>query len=575
MKKLIAILLAMSLCCGFSASISETAADGIYVEKVENLPDDFIFGMDASSVISLEDSGVKYYGYDSIEQDVFTTLAQSGVTHVRVRVWNDPYDHKGRGYGGGNCDIDKAIAIGKRVTANGMKLIVDFHYSDFWADPSKQMVPKAWSGMSIEEKTEAAYEFTKDCLLRLRDASVDVGMVQVGNETNSMLCGEKTWFNITYIMDAGSRATREIYPEALVGVHFTNPEKQGNLENYAKKLDYYELDYDVFCTSWYPYWHGSLDNLSAVLSFISETYGKKVMVMETSYAYTTEDSDFFGNTIGEGAEGSYPYTVQGQANLVRDLTDTIVNRTTGGIGICYWEGTWISVGGSSWEENHELWEKYGSGWATSFASYYDPNDAGQYYGGCAVDNQAMFDKNGVPLPSLQVFGLMKEGNEIEIKPDAIENSFLMLDINGDIVLPETVNAVMNDDSKQQVAVSWHADEAFIESLRKTGVGTYQISGEAGGMEALLYLTLIEFNFLSDWSFEEDDGSWTVTDLKSANELYIEDKKTDSLSGTKHLHFWSKLQNSVEFTAEQNIIDLRPGKYKYSISIMGGDCGDTD
>ena len=95
------------------------------------------------------------------------------------------------------------------------------------------------------------------------------------------------------------------------------------------------------------------------------------------------------------------------------------------------------------------------------------------------------------------------------------------------------------------------------------------------MEALLYLTLIEFNFLSDWSFEEDDGSWTVTDLKSANELYIEDKKTDSLSGTKHLHFWSKLQNSVEFTAEQNIIDLRPGKYKYSISIMGGDCGDTD
>ena len=114
---------------------SKLEGNELYVEKVESLPDDFILGMDASSVLAEEASGVKYYNFEGVEQDVFRTLAESGVTHIRVRVWNDPYDADGNGYGGGNCDIDTAVEIGKRATKYGMKLIVDFHYSDFWADP--------------------------------------------------------------------------------------------------------------------------------------------------------------------------------------------------------------------------------------------------------------------------------------------------------------------------------------------------------------------------------------------------------------------------------------------------------
>ena len=102
-----------------------------------------------------------------------------------------------------------------------------------------------------------------------------------------------------------------------------------------------------------------------------------------------------------------------------------------------------------------------------------------------------------------------------------------------------------------------------------------VRGEAGGMEAVCYLTLIEYNYLADWSFEDNSGIWQITDLKKADELYIEDKKTDSLTGTKHVHFWSKAQNSVEFTVEQEVQNLAPGKYKFSVSIMGGDCGETD
>ena len=399
---------------------SKVTSDSLVVKKVENLPDNFIFGVDASCVPSLEAGGVKYYDHNGEEKDVYQILSENGVNYIRVRVWNDPFDKDGNGYGGGNCDIENAIEIGRRATKYGMKLLVNFHYSDFWADPSKQMVPKAWRGMSIDEKSEALYQYTKKCLEKLVGAGIDVGMVQVGNETNGGMCGEWSssaggWKRITQLMSAGSRAVREVCPDALIAIHFANPEKVTNYESYSANLDYYGVDYDVFASSYYPFWHGTLDNLANVLNKVSDKYGKKVMVAETSYAYTPENTDFYGNTIGagDGYEKNYPYTVQGQADHIRDVIDTAVNKMKNGIGVFYWEGTWISVGMDSYEKNLAIWEKYGSGWATSYAAEYDPEDAGKWYGGCAVENQALFDANGRALESLKVFALAKEGNQPE------------------------------------------------------------------------------------------------------------------------------------------------------------------
>ena len=548
----------------------------LYVEKVENLPDGFIFGMDASAVLAEEASGVKYYNFDGTEQDVYKILAEAGINFIRVRVWNNPFDSAGRGFGGGNCDINTAVEIGKRATKYGMKLLVDFHYSDFWADPGKQMVPLAWAGMEIEEKAGELYKYTLDCLNRLKDAGVDVGMVQVGNETNGSMCGEKTWMNIQQLMKAGSRAIREVFPSALVAVHFANPEKTYNYRDYAKKLEYYDVDYDVFGSSYYPYWHGTLTNLTSLLSEIAETYDKKVMVLETSYAYTPYDTDVSSNTISDGGAvtKTYPYTVQGQANSVRSIVDALVNNTTNAIGICYWEGTWISVGGSSFEENSALWEKYGSGWATSYAAGYDPKDAGKYYGGCAVDNQAFFDPEGKPLEALKIFNLMRYGNEITPRADALEDVTLYVDLAGKIELPETVNAILTDDSKSVIPVTWNVTEADFNKMYSGGAAKYDVTGEADGMTAHCFVNMIEFNFIDDYSFETGKlGKWVVTDMASADELYIENKPTDSLTGD--WHFWSSKTSSVKFTMEQKIEDLPAGKYKFGMSIMGGDCGETD
>ena len=557
-------------------NLSET----LYVKKVENLPEDFILGMDASCVPALEKGGVKYYDHQGNEKDVYQILRENGINYVRVRIWNDPYDAEGNGYGGGNCDIDNAIAIGQRATAAGMKLLVNFHYSDFWADPGKQMAPKAWANMDFDTKREALYSYTRDSLQRLVDAGVDVGMVQIGNETNGALCGENStalggWKRIMELINAGSKAVREVCPNALVAVHFANPEKADSYVSYGKNLDYYQVDYDVFASSYYPFWHGTLENLSQVLSQIAETYGKKVMVAETSYAFTPEDTDFNGNTIGEGGGivKDYPFTLQGQANLVRDVIDTVANKTTNGIGVFYWEGTWITAGGATWEENSALWEKNGSGWASSFAAEYDPEDAGKWYGGCAVDNQAFFTPDGKATEALKVFNLVRTGNEIEIKPDAIEDVNLMLDLNGDVVLPTAVNAIMTDNSKQEIPVQWHnVDEA---AMKAGGVAKYTIEGTAGGMEAKCYVSMVNYNYLENWSFEEGETGWTAAQLKDFDQLYVEDKVTDSITGAKHYHFWGAGENCVEFTLEQTITDLKPGSYDYTISIMGGDGGETE
>ena len=366
--------------------------------------EDFIYGVDLSSVLAEEASGVRYRDFDGSERDVFQILAENGVTHIRVRVWNDPFDAEGSGYGGGNCDVACAAEIGRRAAAAGMKLIVDFHYSDFWADPGKQAVPKAWAEMTAEQKADALHSFTGEALRTIAEAGGVIGMVQIGNETNEFLCGERDWDAIALLMRSGARAVREICPEALVALHFTNPERPGACEYYAEQVAARSVDYDVFATSWYPYWHGSLENLSAVLSSVAETYGKRVMVMETSYAYTAEDTDFFANTVGAGGEAGWPFTEQGQADALRAVIDTVA-QIRGGAGVVYWEGAWISVGGGSWKENSALWEKYGSGWASKSAAEYDPEDAGRWYGGCAVDNQALFSPDGKPLAALREFSV--------------------------------------------------------------------------------------------------------------------------------------------------------------------------
>lgn len=572
-------------------SYTKFPSDSLYVKKVNNLSDDFIMGMDASSVIAEENSGVKYYDFDGNETDVFETLSKSGINYIRVRIWNDPYDSNGNGYGGGNNDLATAIAIGKRATQYGMKLLVDFHYSDFWADPSKQMCPKAWVGMNIDQKADALYTYTKNCLTTLKNEGIKIGMVQLGNETNggnmAGVVTSNSWANVCKLWKAGSRATREVDRKILIALHFTNPEKNENMKNYASKIAYYKLDYDVFGSSYYPYWHGSLENLQETLSYVAKTYNKKVMVLETSYANTTVDTDGWGNTIGTGGfdTKSYPFTVAGQANCVRDVINTVKN-TKNGIGVCYWEGTWISVGdttkGATTESNSLLWEEHGSGWASSYSKTYDPNDAGKYYGGCACDNQAMFDASGHPYESLKVFNLARFGNtNVPKYIDGIEDAELLKYTTDNFTLPENVNVIFNDNSKSPIHVTWtewvDTTVSSIEEAKNLGNARYTIKGFADGYSdpVYCYLSVMEYNFVQNYSFESGSSNWTrkvnagTADTES-HKITVTNENPQT--GSYAYHFWTSDSGGVNFDITQDVNLTQEGIYKLQASFLGGGSG---
>lgn len=565
----------------------DTAVEAnLYVEKVKGMSDDFIEGVDVSSYLSEIKSGVTFYDFEGNaldEQGFFDLLADCGVNYVRLRVWNDPYDENGNGYGGGNNDLATAVTLGKYATEAGMKVLIDFHYSDFWADPAKQSAPKAWKSMTMEEKEAALNTYTKESLTTLLEAGVDVGMVQVGNETNGKICGESSWANMSTLFNAGSSAVREVAEtygkEILVALHFANPETAGRYAGYAKNLDTYNVDYDVFASSYYPYWHGSTTNLTSVLSSIAENYGKKVMVAETSWAYTYEDGDGHTNTIYEGKTGidmDYEVSVQGQATELRTVMQAVADVGEAGIGMFYWEPAWIPVqvyddeaenAAETLAENKVIWEKYGSGWASSYSGDYDA-DAGEWYGGSAVDNQALFDFEGHPLESLKIFNYVKTGTKTPVMVTSITAAAVEVEVGETITLPETAIVNYNTGATEEVSVTWNEKE--VTAAESAGVGTYTISGtvviEETEYEVTCELTIKNKNLLQNPGFEESDMSmWTLSD-----DCVERTKDNNKRSGDYSLKFWDSAE--VSYTAKQEVT-LDKGVYTLETYVQGGDAGE--
>lgn len=574
----------------------------IFVEKIE-VSDDFIFGVDISSVIALEESGVVFRDWNGNEADVFELFAAGGANYVRARVWNDPWlyiDGVRRGFGGGNNDVDRAIEIGMRTTAAGMRFMVNFHYSDFWADPSKQMSPRAWEGMDIYQKAQALYDFTYDAILRMFEAGIDIGMVQIGNETNPGMSGVTGWDNKIKLFAAGSSAiidaeksfTGSDQRSILIAVHKTNPENRGLFLHTANMLQTAGVVFDVFGISYYNFWHGCLDNLLGLMNLISRTFDVDVAVFETSYPFTDIDTDGHPNSwSGYNEVLNYPISVQGQAHAIRDVAAAVAQVENGrGIGLIVWEPAWITVGTDNAEENMHLWQEHGSGWASSYAAVYDHYDAGQYWGGSSWDNQAFFDHNGFPLPTLNLFNYMRMGtvsrygNHMEMIQMTESQVYFFEDITPMYllteVLPHTVTAVFADNQRIEVSVSFiEADlQAAIDQFRKEGgVTTFEVSGTAENngetKPARHMLTILPGgNLVQNHSFEYGEmDMWRVSFLGEVSGYA--NRGTDNVhSGGFGFRWWRAANNSIHFTIEQDFERLAEGSYSFEVFLTGGDAG---
>ena len=253
----------------------------------------FIKGMDLSTLEEVEARGGRFSDRNG-PGDPMAILRRHGMDLVRLRLWNDPYSPQGEPYGAGTCDLNTVMALARRARTAGCQWMLDFHYSDFWADPGKQITPKAWQGMDIKALEEQVYSFTGDALRRLREEGLAPDMVAVGNEvTNGLLwpVGRMPAMgNIARLLSAGLRACREVCPEAETVIHLDNGPDS---DRYRAWFEGYfaagGMDFDIIGMSYYPFWNGPMEGLARSMAATAARFGKDVLVAETSMGFTLED----------------------------------------------------------------------------------------------------------------------------------------------------------------------------------------------------------------------------------------------------------------------------------------------
>ena len=360
----------------------------------------FVKGMDLSTLIELERCGAKYYD-DGKEMDILDIMKKYDVDTIRIRLWNDPWSETGESYGAGENDLKTSLEIAKRVTDAGFGVLLNFHYSDFWADPGKQIKPKAWKDYGVEELEKAVYDFTAETMEVFEKEGVNITMVQVGNElSNGLLWPEgkvPNYDNIAKFVNAGIRGVRKVDGEVPIMIHLDNG---GKNELYREWFDNFMQrgeDFQIIGLSYYPFWHGTLDMLEYNMNDIAKRYGKDLIVAEVSMGYTMEDYKEYEKLSDEERKGyatrqelvekiEYPMTIQGQYDFMQDFLNRISHIADNkGRGFFYWEPAWIPV--------------HGSGWATPASLKYiqDPGPCGNEWA-----NQALFDYKGNALPTLQL-----------------------------------------------------------------------------------------------------------------------------------------------------------------------------
>lgn len=607
---------------------ADTAVEApINVKKIPGLSEDFIHGIDVSTYLSEIQSGVKYKDENGVEKNMFEIFKEGGANWVRLRVWNCPYrvDSNGKilftddagteynedqvtktqhkdgyfeyaltdsgktvypeGYGAGNCDIDTAVATGKIATDYGMKVLIDFHYSDFWADPSKMKAPKAWTDMDVDTKAQALSDYTSDCLKKLKDGGVDVGMVQVGNEINGGMAGETEWDNIAKLLDAGTKAVRAADSKILIAIHYANPDRENYQMERAKALADAKIDYDVFASSYYSFWHGSTENLTNVLSGIAKTYQKKVMVAEVSYCTTLEDGDGHKNVVSADTPGlNYSIDAQGegQAGAVRDAIAAVAAVGDAGIGTFYWEPAWVPVQNYADASNKEAvlnnnidkWEKYGCGWASKWSGPVGDQQEGEGYDpgvkkdqsthGSEWDNQAMFDFNGKALPSINVYKWVYTGASGPVRAASVDTLEYSMQYKEMPTLPDqTTVRLNNEQTVENVPVTWDASQ--VEALKTADFGEYVINGSlgefsfqskgetvavaAGEWQTTCTVTVTGTNYVVNGSFEDGETGWTT---KGDVSFKTDGAGGNAKDGSNYYQVYGVGGQTIDFDIEQTI-----------------------
>lgn len=327
----------------------------------------FYYGADLSYVNEMEDCGAIYKNGNGMEQDPYAIFKDEGANLVRLRLWHQPtwtnYSNL--------QDVKRSL---QRAKTQHMHTLLDFHYSDTWADPSAQQIPAAW--LDIIDDTEglgnALYDYTYNTLLELHNEGLLPNIVQIGNEINPMILQDGNlqwpinWTRNSYLLNKGIEAVRTLSAQKDVTIeimlHIAQPENA--IWWFEQATNNGVTDFDWIGLSYYPIWSEfDLTNVEEQLTNLKNTYNKKLMIVETAYPFTMENADSANNILGSDAlVNGYPASQQGQLDYLNTLQSIIEN--SGGQGLIYWEPAWVST------DCYTLWAQ-GSHWDN--ATLFDHN----------------------------------------------------------------------------------------------------------------------------------------------------------------------------------------------------------
>jgi len=434
----------------------------------------FVNGVDISMLKQVEENGGLFYE-DGVQIDPIQIFKNKGINTARIKIWHAPsLNHN---------NLESVLEIANRANSVGLDLFLDFHYSDSWADPSSQSKPLAWVDLNFETLCDSIEQYSRHVITKLKNQNTLPKYVQIGNETD---CG-LLWPD-GYVCDESDNEfqwnkLRSLFMHAIEGVN-SAIDTQDTLEIishvssggnwFFSNLLETGIDIDILSISYYPMWHGALNDLNNNIEALGNQFQKPILIAETAYPFTLQWNDNTNNILGFETQilEDYEATEEGQFLFLRDLI-TLVNENDYGLGICYWAPDWISTNqfGSPWE-NQTLFD----------------------FDGELLDAISVFDNSSVEIKSVNNFRLYNIYNYpnpfnpiTNLRYDLSEDAYVRItvfDILGNIVkkFPNT-----NQYSGSKL-VQWDARNNQGESV-SAGVYIYKI--QAGDLSQTKKMILLK------------------------------------------------------------------------------------
>lgn len=494
----------------------------------------FIKGMDISSYPEMLDKQYTYYDFNGKEVNLLEFAKEQGFNYGRLRIWNEPERVP---ESGGYCNLQDTLKMAKEIMQRGMGLLLDFHYSDWWADPGNQNLPFAWKELSEDELVEAVYDYTKKVMIALDENGTYPDMVQIGNEIR---CGMMwpvgaitNWKGLARLINAGIKAVRDTQGErdTKIVIHLDQGGRYYYYEEwFDAALAHGVTDFDIIGLSYYPFWHGTFNDLKNTMEKLIVRYKKPLVLAEIAHAYRMSQ----GNLFGEAQEriAGFPANPEAQRTVLELIMSIVAHVSNDmGIGVFYWEPFWQA------KENDGSW------------------------GSCMV----LVDSNGMPTEGCKAFGIDPKSADVNKIAKIYEPRAAMLSDKEQLerYLPQSIKVLMWDGRMENRVVNWELSDILVsEEFSIHGVLS---SGE--GVQMQIRIDSNTKNLIGNGEFEEELRFWEIR-MSHDVQQEIRQEIAEEFPFEAKNYFYFSCKENLTLCMKQCIERVEQGSYVLSLEYLG-------